>query len=129
MLDKKFLKDARSVFKEIQDSKEEFLTPEEEAVFRGVAERLNVEYEQQQERKNEERKPVRKTVSLDEKTLTFANQTLLLRAIMSNNMAYRESLSEFVKNLIMEEWKRLMAQFEAIQDQMEKESAQTKNKG
>ena len=41
MSDKKFLRDAKSVFKEIQ---KELISPEEEEIFKKVAERLNVSY-------------------------------------------------------------------------------------
>ena len=42
MSDKKFLKEARNVFKEIQ---KDLISPEEEEIFKKVAERLNVSYE------------------------------------------------------------------------------------
>jgi hypothetical protein len=41
MSDKKFLKEARNVFKEIQ---KDLISPEEEEIFKKVAERLNVSY-------------------------------------------------------------------------------------
>lgn len=121
MSDKKFLKEAKSVFKEIQ---KELISPEEEEVFKKVAERLNVSYENdklEEDKKNKENKPIKRNIQLDPDTLIFANQALLLRAILSNDMARKENLSEFVKNLIKEEWKRLFVTYENINKEMEKE--------
>jgi hypothetical protein len=121
MSDKKFLKEAKSVFKEIQ---KELISPEEEQVFKKVAERLNVSYENEkleEDKKNKENKPIKRNIQLDPDTLVFANQALLLRAILSNDMARKENLSEFVKNLIKEEWKRLFVTYENINKEMEKE--------
>ncbi len=50
-----------------------------------------------------------------------ANQALLLRAILSNEMAQKESLSAFIKNLVREEWKRLFSMYENIHKEIEKE--------
>lgn len=120
MSDNKFLKDAKSVFKEIQ---KELISPEEEEVFKKVAERLNVSYESdkiEETKKNNESKQIKRNILLDHDTLVFANQALLLRAILSNDMARKESLPEFVKNLIKEEWKRLFVTYENINNEIEK---------
>ena len=58
---------------------------------------------------------------MDPDTLIFANQALLLRAILSNDMARKENLAEFIKNLIKEEWKRLFVTYENINNDMEKD--------
>lgn len=121
MSDKKFLKDAKTVFKEIQ---KELISPEEEEVFRKVAERLNVSYQNdklEEDNKKDSKKRLTRNILLDADTLVFANQALLLRAILSNDMARRENLPEFVKNLIKEEWKRLFVTYENINNQIEKE--------
>ena len=120
MSQKRFLRDAKSVFKEIQ---KELISPEQEEVFQKVAERLNVSYESDKIKEEEanKRKPKKKAVTLDEETLTFANQTQLLRAILSNDMARRESLGEFVKNLIKEEWKRLFSTYENLRKDIDNE--------
>ena len=121
MSDKKFLKDAKTVFKEIQ---KELISPEEEEVFRKVAERLNVSYQNdklEEDTKKDGKKRLTRNILLDADTLVFANQALLLRAILSNDMARRENLPEFVKNLIKEEWKRLFVTYENINNQIEKE--------
>lgn len=121
MSDKKFIRQANSVFKEIQ---KELISPEEEEVFKKVAERLNVSYEAEkvnEDKKNKELKPIKRNITLDPDTLIFANQALLLRAILSNDMARKENLSEFVKNLIKEEWKRLFVTYENLNIEIEKE--------
>jgi hypothetical protein len=121
MSDKKFIRQANNVFKEIQ---KELISPEEEEVFRKVAERLNVSYETEktsEDKENKEIKPIKRNILLDNDTLIFANQALLLRAILSNDMARKESLSEFVKNLIKEEWKRLFVTYENMNNEIEKE--------
>lgn len=121
MSDKKFLKEAKNVFKEIQ---KELISPEEEEVFKKVAERLNVSYESEkieEDKKNKENKPIKRNIQLDQDTLIFANQALLLRAILSNDMARKENIAEFVKNLIKEEWKRLFVTYENINNELEKE--------
>ena len=117
MSDKKFLRDAKNVFKEIQ---KELISPEEEEVFKKVAERLNVSYESDKAEEQKKTKPIKKNIQLDPDTLIFANQALLLRAILSNDMARKENLAEFVKNLIKEEWKRLFVTYENINNEMEK---------
>jgi len=121
MSDKKFLKQANNVLKEIQ---KELISPEEEEVFKKVAERLNVSYETEkanEDKENKEIKPIKRNILLDPDTLVFANQALLLRAILSNDMARKENLSEFVKNLIKEEWKRLFVTYENMSNEIEKE--------
>ena len=118
MSDKKFLRDAKSVFKEIQ---KELISSEEEEVFKKVAERLNVSYESDKADEHKKTKPITKNILLDPDTLIFANQALLLRAILSNDMARKENLAEFVKNLIKEEWKRLFVTYENINNEMENE--------
>ncbi len=121
MSDKKFLKQANNVLKEIQ---KELISPEEEEVFKKVAERLNVSYETEkanEDKENKEIKPIKRNILLDHDTLVFANQALLLRAILSNDMARKENLSEFVKNLIKEEWKRLFVTYENMSNEIEKE--------
>ena len=42
-------------------------------------------------------------------------------------MAHRETLSEFVKNLIREEWKRLFSTYESIHKEMIEEEQKNKN--
>jgi len=118
MSDKRFLRDAKSVFKEIQ---KELISSEEEEVFKKVAERLNVSYESDKADEQKKTKPITKNILLDPDTLIFANQALLLRAILSNDMARKENLAEFVKNLIKEEWKRLFVTYENINNEMENE--------
>jgi len=107
---------AEDVFKDIQKN---LISEEEEEVFRKVAERLNASYEEKKEEESKEIKPIKKNISLDSDTIAFANQALLLRAILSNNLAIRETLSEFVKKLIREEWKRLFATYENINKEIE----------
>ena len=67
-----------------------------------------------------ETKQIKRNILLDHDTLVFANQALLLRAILSNDMARKETLPEFVKNLIKEEWKRLFVTYENINNEIEK---------
>lgn len=104
------------VFKDIQKN---LISEEEEEIFKKVAERLNASYEEKKEEENKEIKPIKKNITLDSDTIAFANQALLLRAILSNNLAIRETLSEFVKKLIREEWKRLFATYENINKEIE----------
>jgi hypothetical protein len=118
MSDKKFLKEARNVFKEIQ---KDLISPEEEEIFKKVAERLNVSYETDKIEENKKIKTIKRNIVLDQDTLIFANQALLLRAILSNDMARKENILEFVKILIREEWKRLFITYENINNEMEKE--------
>ena len=118
MSDKKFLRDAKSVFKEIQ---KKLISPEEEEIFKKVAERLNVSYESDKLEDQKKNKPIKRNIQLDPDTLIFANQALLLRAILSNDMARKENLAEFIKNLIKEEWKRLFVTYENINNDMEKD--------
>jgi hypothetical protein len=121
MSDKRILKDVKTVFKELQ---KELISPEEEEVFKKVAERLNISYENEKKEentKNKDSKPIRRNILLDSDTLVFANQALLLRAILSNDMARKENLPEFVKNLIKEEWKRLFVTYENLNKEIEKE--------
>ena len=121
MSDKRILKDLKTVFKELQ---KELISPEEEEVFKKVAERLNISYENEKKEentKNKDSKPIRRNILLDSDTLVFANQALLLRAILSNDMARKENLPEFVKNLIKEEWKRLFVTYENLNKEIEKE--------
>ena len=107
------------IFKEIEET---ILNKEEEEVFKNVAERLNASYDAQlQEEKKEVRKVKKKSVILDEDTIDFANQSLLLRAILSNNLADRETLTEFVRKLIREEWKRLFTTYENLNKEIEKQ--------
>lgn len=107
------------IFKEIEET---ILNKEEEEVFKNVAERLNASYDAQlQEEKKEVRKVKKKSVLLDEDTIDFANQSLLLRAILSNNLADRETLTEFVRKLIREEWKRLFTTYENLNKEIEKQ--------
>lgn len=123
---RKYSKNASDIFKEIEKS---LISTEEEQVFKKVAERLNVSYEDHKTdtEKEKENKPRKKVITLDSETITFANQTLLLRAILSNDMAHRETLSEFVKNLIREEWKRLFSTYENIHKEMIEEDQKNKN--
>jgi hypothetical protein len=121
----KYSKTASDIFKEIE---KDLISDEEEQLFKKMADRLNVSYENQKAKEEEKKKPIRKKIiSLDPETITFANQTLLLRAILSNDMAHRESLSEFVKNLIREEWKRLFSTYENIHKEMIEEEQKNKN--
>lgn len=126
MARRKYSKNASDIFKEIEKS---LISTEEEQVFKKVAERLNVSYEDHKTdaEKEKENKPRKKVITLDAETITFANQTLLLRAILSNDMAHRETLSEFVKNLIREEWKRLFSTYESIHKEMIEEDQKNKN--
>ena len=123
---RKYSKNASDIFKEIEKS---LISTEEEQVFKKVAERLNVSYEDHRTdaEKEKENKPRKKIITLDSEAITFANQTLLLRAILSNDMAHRETLSEFVKNLIREEWKRLFSTYESIHKEMIEEEQKNKN--
>lgn len=123
---RKYSKNASDIFKEIEKS---LISTEEEQVFKKVAERLNVSYEDHKSdaEKEKENRPRKKVITLDPETITFANQTLLLRAILSNDMAHRETLSEFVKNLIREEWKRLFSTYESIHKEMVEEEQKNKN--
>lgn len=123
---RKYSKNASDIFKEIEKS---LISTEEEQVFKKVAERLNVSYEDHKTdaEKEKENRPRKKVITLDPETITFANQTLLLRAILSNDMAHRETLSEFVKNLIREEWKRLFSTYESIHKEMVEEEQKNKN--
>ena len=120
MSNNKFLRDAKSVFKEIQ---KDLISPEEEEVFQKVADRLNVSYENEKKQEEEatKKKRVRKMVTIDEETITFANQALLLRAILSNDIARRENLNEFIRNLIKEEWKRLFSTYENLRKEIDNE--------
>ena len=123
---RKYSKNASDIFKEIEKS---LISTEEEQVFKKVAERLNVSYEDHRTdaEKEKENKPRKKIITLDSEAITFANQTLLLRAILSNDMAHRETLSEFVKNLIREEWKRLFSTYESIHKEMIEEEQKNNN--
>ncbi len=125
MINKRFLKDAKAVFNELQ-KQTPILTPEEEELFKSMSDRLNVEYESHVKSDEKAKKTTRKVVYLDAKTMTFANQALLLRAVMSSDISQRETVSEFVKKLILEEWSRLNGKFEAIQRQIDEESAARK---
>ena len=120
MSNNKFLRDAKSVFKEIQ---KDLISPEEEEVFQKVADRLNVSYENEKKQEEEatKKKRVRKMVTIDEETITFANQAILLRAILSNDIARRENLNEFIRNLIKEEWKRLFSTYENLRKEIDNE--------
>lgn len=126
MSNKKSRKNASDIFKEFQKN---LISDEEEQVFKKVAERLNVSYEDHKfEEEEEKKKPAKKKiVTIDAETITFANQALLLRAILSNEMAQQETLSNFVKNLIREEWKRLFATYENIHKEIEKEEKKKNN--
>lgn len=105
------------IFKEIEET---ILNKEEEEVFKQVAERLNASYDAQLEQeKKEVKKPKKKSIILDEDTLDFANQSLLLRAILTNNLTDRETLTEFVRKLIREEWKRLFTTYENLNKEIE----------
>jgi len=107
----------QKIFKEIEET---ILNKEEEEVFKQVAERLNASYDEQlAQEKKEVKKPKKKSIILDEDTLDFANQSLLLRAILSNNLAVRETLAEFVKKVIREEWKRLFTTYENLNKEIE----------
>lgn len=107
----------QKIFKEIEET---ILNKEEEEVFKKVAERLNASYDEQLEQeKKEVKKPKKKSIILDEDTIDFANQSLLLRAILSNNLAVKETLTEFVRKLIREEWKRLFTTYENLNKEIE----------
>lgn len=120
MSSSRYKKDAKDIFKELQKN---LISPEEEEVFQKVADRLNVSYESEKavKEQTEKRKVKHRTVRLDEDILTFANQTLLLRAILSNDIAKTEGLNEFVRNLIKEEWKRLFSTYENLRKEIENE--------
>lgn len=120
------LKDAKDIYREL-NKQASILSNEEEKVFKDVADRLNIEYEQHLENEQEKAKKIFKSIRLDETTLTFAYQTMLIRAILSNNISYKEGLSEFVKNLILEEWKRQNSKLESIQNDVDREIRQTKS--
>ena len=107
----------QKIFKEIEET---ILNKEEEEVFKKVAERLNASYDEQLEQeKKEVKKPKKKSIILDEDTIDFANQSLLLRAILSNNLAVKETLTEFVRKVIREEWKRLFTTYENLNKEIE----------
>jgi len=120
MSSSRYKRDAKSIFNELQKN---LISPEEEEVFQKVADRLNVSYESEKavKEQTEKRKVKHRTVRLDEDILTFANQTLLLRAILSNDIAKTEGLNEFVRNLIKEEWKRLFSTYENLRKEIENE--------
>lgn len=120
MSSNRYKRDAKSIFNELQKN---LISPEEEEIFQKVADRLNVSYETEKavKEQTEKRKVKHRTVRLDEDILTFANQTLLLRAILSNDIAKTEGLNEFVRNLIKEEWKRLFSTYENLRKEIENE--------
>lgn len=120
MSSSRYKRDAKSIFNELQKN---LISPEEEEVFQKVADRLNVSYESEKavKEQTEKRKVKHRTIRLDEDILTFANQTLLLRAILSNDIAKTEGLNEFVRNLIKEEWKRLFSTYENLRKEIENE--------
>lgn len=120
MSSSRYKRDAKSIFNELQKN---LISPEEEEIFQKVADRLNVSYETEKavKEQTEKRKVKHRTVRLDEDILTFANQTLLLRAILSNDIAKTEGLNEFVRNLIKEEWKRLFSTYENLRKEIENE--------
>jgi hypothetical protein len=119
MANNKFLSDAKNAFKQIQ---KELISKEEEEVMQKIADRLNISYESDKlEEEKAKKKKIKRSITLDEESLTFANQTQLLRAILSNDMAKREGLTEFIKNLIKEEWKRLFTTYENIRKDIENE--------
>jgi hypothetical protein len=127
MSNNRIKKSVSDIFKEVQQN---LISEEEDEIFKKVAERLNVSYENHKtEEEKEKKKPQKKrVVTLDSETVTFANQALLLRAILSNEMAQKESLSAFIKNLVREEWKRLFSMYENIHKEIEKEEKKKNNR-
>lgn len=127
MSNNRIKKSVSDIFKEVQQN---LISEEEDEIFKKVAERLNISYENHKtEEEKEKKKPQKKrVVTLDSETVTFANQALLLRAILSNEMAQKESLSAFIKNLVREEWKRLFSMYENIHKEIEKEEKKKNNR-
>ncbi len=119
MLEKKFLKDAKEVFNELE--RQSLLTEEEESILKTMANRLKDDYEEfqeEQEQKKTKEKKKNKLVTIDEKSILYANQVLLYRAILKNDASYKETFRELIANLLREEWERCMKALENVDDDL-----------
>jgi hypothetical protein len=106
----------------LKDIEKNLISKEEEEVFKKAAERLNATYDELiEQEKKEVKKPTKKTVILDSDSIDFANQSILLRAILTNNLTIKESFTDFIKKLIREEWKRLFTTYENLNNEIENE--------